>query len=71
MQNISKCWHQLFETKNKFGAVMQEMIALNLTFLIVLPHERVPGEAISFLKGHLDGETHLSRAHTITLTPSR
>lgn len=39
--------------------MMQEMRAVNLTCLIVLPHERVPREAISFLEGHLDGKhTH-------------
>lgn len=45
---------------------MQEMSAVHLTFLIMLPHERVPREAISFLEGHLDGETHLSHTHTLS-----
>lgn len=47
------------------------MSAVHLTFLIVLPHERVPREAISFLEGHLGGETHLSRALTRARAPTQ
>lgn len=47
----------------KIVAMMQEMRAVNLPFLIVLPHERVPREAMSFLEGHLDGK-HISVTHT-------
>lgn len=44
--------------------MMQEMRAVNLTFLIVLPQERVPREVISFLEGHLEGNTFHSHTHT-------